>query len=193
MLVLLAAVPACEGSGTQPAAVAAGVSGSTAAVAGAGLVAGTTAISAAGSVSGAAGSLAAGSGAAGMVASSGSSFMRVWNEIILAKGCGSVLCHGGGQGELMMDSRDGAYASLVNVPAAGAACGASGKLRVKAGDPEASLLLDKISHAMPACGAPMPVAVKFAPDCASPSPTLCTQASEVALVRAWIAAGAAND
>ena len=46
------------------------------------------------------------------------------------KGCGSAFCHGAGQGNLMMNDQDAAYMNLVMQPAAGPACGTSGKLRV---------------------------------------------------------------
>ena len=58
-------------------------------------------------------------------------YERVWLDILETKGCSSTLCHGGMQGNLSMATREAAYMNLVGVPAAGPACGMSGKLRVR--------------------------------------------------------------
>lgn len=140
-----------------------------------------------GAPSGAAGASGSG-GAAG--ASDAPTFTRVWNEVLVYKGCTGEFCHGAGTGSLSLDNQHEAYLNLVGVAATGPACGASGQLRVSPGQPAASLLLDKLSHAAPSCGDPMPIGVRFEPDCLSPSPAVCTTAAEIELVRAWIAAGA---
>jgi hypothetical protein len=143
---------------------------------------------------GAAGDGALGQGSAGQSAapapSGPPSYSRVWDEILVAKGCTGVLCHGGAQGMLLMADKQTAYMNLVNVKAAGPLCGSSGSLRVKPGDPSASLLLDKLSHVKPACGESMPIGAKLAPDCVSPSPAICTTEAEISLVRDWISMGA---
>jgi hypothetical protein len=132
---------------------------------------------------------AAGSGGA----STGPTFTRVWNEILMLKGCTGEYCHGSGMGGLMLKSKRIAYDALVNIPAAGPACAGKGGTRVKPGMPDMSLLLDKISHTTPSCGEIMPVGVKLAPNCISTMPTVCTTEAELALVRDWIMAGAKDD
>jgi hypothetical protein len=126
-------------------------------------------------------------------ASSGPTYSRVWTEVLSGKTCAGEFCHGSGTGTLWMNDKEDAYANLVGVPAMGPDCTASGKLRVSPGQPEASLLLDKMSSATPSCGKPMPIGVRFEPNCIVPDPAACTTANELELVRAWIAAGALND
>ena len=92
-----------------------------------------------------------------------------------------------------MRDKDDAYTNLINMPAAGPKCGTSGMLRVKPSEPMQSLLLDKISHPMPACGDPMPIGTKFPPNCLSNTPEVCNSEQDATLVRDWIAAGAMND
>lgn len=108
-------------------------------------------------------------------------FSAVYDEIFAARACNTSFCHGASQGSLSLRTRDEAYANLVGVPAAEAPCAATGLLRVAPGDPAASLLLDKVSHAKPACGAPMP----------SIGPRLSDR--EVEQIRDWIARGAPDD
>jgi hypothetical protein len=134
---------------------------------------------------------ASGVGAGGI--GSGSTFTRVWSEVLSAKGCAGEFCHGAGTGSLSLNDKADAYRNLVGVPAQGPACGPSGQLRVSPGKPEESLLLDKIAKEVPSCGDPMPIGVRFDPNCLSPSPAVCTTAGEIELVRAWIAAGALDD
>lgn len=120
-------------------------------------------------------------------------FTRVWSEVLSAKGCSGEFCHGAGTGSLSLDDKADAYRNLVGVPAQGLACSQSGQLRVSPGKPDESLLLDKISTTTPSCGDPMPIGVRIAPNCLSPSPAVCTTAGEIELVRGWIAAGALDD
>jgi hypothetical protein len=141
------------------------------------------------SSTGDAGMPAAGSGST----PAGPTFTRVWNEILMLKGCSGEYCHGSGMGGLMLKNKRIAYDALVNVPAAGPACAGKGGVRVKPGMPDMSLLLDKLSHTTPSCGEIMPVGVKLAPNCVSTMPTVCTTEAELALVRDWIAAGAKDD
>lgn len=111
----------------------------------------------------------------------------------MGKGCAGEFCHGAGAGSLSMDNKADAYMNLVGKAAAGEKCGSTALTRVKAGDPDASLLLQKMTGPMPPCGDLMPIGVRFEPDCLSPSASVCTKASELQLVRDWIAAGALND
>jgi hypothetical protein len=136
---------------------------------------------------------AAGGGASTAGTGTAASFTRVWNEILMLKGCSGEYCHGSGMGGLTLKNKRIAYDSLVNAPAAGPACAAKGGVRVKPGMPDMSLLLDKISHTTPSCGEIMPVGVKLAPNCVSSMPTVCTTEAELNLVRDWILAGAKDD
>ena len=136
---------------------------------------------------------ASGEGGAAGAPSTAPTFTRVWNEVLVAKGCSGEFCHGSGTGTLSMDSQHDAYLSLVGVTAAGPACAASGQLRVSPGQPDASLLLTKMNTPAPSCGDVMPIGARLEPDCLDPSPAVCTTAAELDLVRAWIAAGALED
>jgi hypothetical protein len=107
-------------------------------------------------------------------------FTAIYDEIFVAEGCNTTSCHGGNQGNLNMSTRDDAYANLVGVPASGPLCASSGLVRVVPGEPEASLLLDKVSNDPPVCGDLMP-----------PANPLDDQ--QIERIRSWIAEGAQND
>jgi hypothetical protein len=113
--------------------------------------------------------------------------------VLLPKGCSGQYCHGSGMGGLSMKDKRDAYANLVSAAAAGPACKAAGGLRVKPSDPNASLLLGKMSHPMPSCGDMMPIGAKLAPNCLSTVPSVCTTEQELTLVKEWILAGARDD
>jgi hypothetical protein len=102
---------------------------------------------------------------------------------IIAPNCTG--CHGDvgspDAGTLYMSSKGQAYSLLVNVPAAGNACAGGGRIRVIPGNPDGSLLINKVSRPQPVCGTTMP----------PPSGPL--GASDVQLIRDWILAGAPND
>lgn len=133
-------------------------------------------------------------GAAGMAAPSGPpTFTRVWNEVLMGKTCSSSFCHGAGTGMLHMDSPTIAYMNLVGVPAAGEKCGTSGKMRVVPGDPDNSLLFEKMSHDPPSCGDLMPIGAKIEPNCISTVSSVCNTQAELQLVHDWIAMGAMNN
>jgi mono/diheme cytochrome c family protein len=89
-------------------------------------------------------------------------------------------CHGAGK-QLDLSTAALARSELINVVAEYKACASDGgtpaRIRVLAGDVDASLLSEKLSTT-PSCGKPMP-------------PTGPLPAADVALIRAWIAAGAA--
>lgn len=89
-----------------------------------------------------------------------------------------VSCHGAGK-SLDLSTPELAREALIGVAAAYKACASDGstpKVRVVAGDPAASLLVEKLSPA-PSCGKPMP-----------PSGPLSE--AEIAVFRDWIAGGA---
>jgi len=108
-------------------------------------------------------------------------FSTIFSQVFTGNGCRSQFCHGAGAGNLSLATRDAAYAALVGVPASGPGCGSSGKLLVAPGNPDASLLYEKISNATPSCGTVMP-----------PS-GLAVSEAQLAQVRGWIAAGAPNN
>lgn len=192
--------PATGTAGTPGAAT--GTAGSTAAAAGSSAGAAGSSAGAAGSSAGAAGSSAgaAGSGsdpaasggeagssggaAGGGATAGGATFTQVFDAMFAssaAVGCGA--CHGtgpnpnlnGGLGGLM--TKEAAYEALVGKTSSSAMC--SGETYVKAGDPEGSLLYQKVAAA-PMCGMRMP-------------PGGMVPASDVELLKNWIMAGAMND
>ncbi len=104
-------------------------------------------------------------------------FTNVWTTILEVKGCTG--CHGtGGSGKLSMPDKCSAWTNLREQKAQGAACGSSGLTRVVPGDPNASLLVQKVEG--PSCGSKMPIGGSL-------------DATQINLVRAWIAAGANYD
>jgi hypothetical protein len=85
------------------------------------------------------------------------------------------------EGKLDMTSQEAAYADLVGTEAAGVSCGGKG-LRVTPGSPTDSIMYLKTDLGDPApCGSKMPLGE--AP----------LSAADVALIQAWISAGAQND
>jgi hypothetical protein len=152
------------GGGTTGGGTTGGVSGAPAANAGAG------------------GAPAAGSGGAGSPAGSAPSFTELYNTSLAS--CKNVICHGGatdGPGVgLNMQTRDDAYKTLVGIMASdNGDCAGSGLLRVVPSDPDASLLMMKITR-QPPCGGQMP-----------PGGSLIAEQTDP--VRAWIAAGAPDN
>lgn len=106
-------------------------------------------------------------------------FTRVFNEV-LGPRCSGRFCHGSATGGgLVLVGRADAHRALVGVAAGGAACGSSGSLRVAPGDPDASLLVQKLEGAA-GCGTEMPPGARLAD-------------ADLALIRAWIEAGAPLD
>jgi polyvinyl alcohol dehydrogenase (cytochrome) len=109
----------------------------------------------------------------------GDSFTEIYDEIFVGTGCAGGGCHGSGAGELSMETKEIAYNELVDVPAGGAPCVSSGLIRVVPGDPDASLLVNKISGD-PVCGDTMPIAGSLTEE-------------QIERIRSWIARGAPND
>ncbi|HET8934673.1 MAG TPA: PQQ-binding-like beta-propeller repeat protein [Polyangiales bacterium] len=114
----------------------------------------------------------------------------IYNEVIVAAGCsGAALCHGGGMGlgNLTFPSKQEAYDALVNVRAMGTNvmnmtapnCKDLDLLRVAPGNPDASLLQQKVSGTPP-CGDAMPPGGSLEP-------------AQVQQIRSWIERGAMND
>jgi hypothetical protein len=132
-------------------------------------------------------------------------FANVYSQVISKNGCAVAQCHGAfSLGNLKMDSRASAYKNLVGQKAAGpcitdagstpdgamtpnpganttvCGCAPSGKTRVVPGNPDDSLLVQKLSDNT-SCGDRMP-------------PTGLPLSEEaIDLVTKWIAAGAEND
>lgn len=117
------------------------------------------------------------SGGDGMLADTWSD---VFADIISGNNCDNGYCHGGGSGGLTMTDAASTYAALVGVSAAGMACGPTGAIRVVPGDPDASLIIQKLEGA-PDCGASMPKELPM------------LQQSEIDRLRAWILDGATNN
>jgi len=160
--------------------------GTTAAAAGTGVTGASGSLASAGAPGpGSAGTSAAGTSAAGTSAAGGAgggsagtaTYQQVFEEVFVAGSCGVAACHASAQGpsKLGLSDPDAAYTELVGVKAM-ADCASSGVLRVKAGDPDNSLLLQKLEDKQ-SCGAPMP-------------PNGLLDAAQVQLVRSWILAGA---
>lgn len=100
------------------------------------------------------------------------------HERVLQTSCVFSTCHKSGPspaGEMTLE-RDVAHANLVEV----ASPVVAGKIRVVAGDPDASYVMEKLTESMPASGDVMP-------------PDAPLEAERIELVRAWIEAGAADD
>lgn len=107
----------------------------------------------------------------------------LYENVVLPR-CGRS-CHAPGSEEtefnmLDLSERGLAYANLVGVDGMGSFCSGMGT-RVVAGDPDASLLYQKLSQEDPACGSRMPQG-------GDPLPTPVLEA-----FRAWIQAGALDD
>jgi len=99
------------------------------------------------------------------------------NAIFVTRGCTAGNCHGGGAGGLMLSSTAAtSYANLVGVTSAAE----PPLLRVKASDAQNSYLVIKLEGRQ-SSGARMPLG----------GGALTT--AEIATIRAWIDAGAAND
>jgi hypothetical protein len=133
-------------------------------------------------------SAGASAGAAATGGAGGATFTEVFN--LLAGGCASGgYCHaaGGGLSKLELVDQTKAYTALVGTTAMGMTmpgsmtmgCSASMIVRVKAFDPDNSLLMQKLNGKQ-TCGAAMP-------------PNGMLKAEELKLVHDWIAAGAKND
>ncbi len=108
-------------------------------------------------------------------------YSAVWSEILSPR-CALPFCHAGSADYLQLPNETMGYASLVNAPAAGPDCAATGLKRIDPGHPETSLLYLKVTN--PPCGMKMPIAYG-APD--------YLDSLQVAQISKWIAAGAPND
>ncbi|MEM1414574.1 MAG: hypothetical protein AAGH15_06730 [Myxococcota bacterium] len=104
---------------------------------------------------------------------------------IIQGSCAVSNCHGATatQANLLLDTADNAHANLVGVAAMGGPCteDAVARTRVVAGDPGASLLIEKVTQEEPECGNRMPLVG-----------TMLTIDQQNA-IRDWISRGAPND
>ncbi|MEY4576300.1 MAG: hypothetical protein RL701_1003 [Pseudomonadota bacterium] len=185
-------------AGTTATAGTGAAAGITAA-AGTGSAAGTTAVAgtAAAGTSAAAGSSGGGSGAgasaagmsgsaAGAPAPSGPATFTAVLAIFASDTNNCVLCHGmatiGGGLIFKPTDKQGSFTALVGTKSAGASGSqCAGKTYVIPGNPDGSLLYEKLAKEKPSCGAQMPATGTI------------LKAAELATVRAWIMAGAKND
>jgi hypothetical protein len=185
------------GSTAGLAAISGGESGTTAAGGTAAL--GGTALPASGSVAAGNRAAAGSSGMSGNVASAGStagnaanggcgseSFAAIYREIFAKPvySCNAAICHGRTDaltdlGNLDMSTPAATYAALVGKPSDGMMC--AGKLRVKAGDAQNSLLVRKLRDATVECGMVMPAGSEAITD------------PELQRIVTWINAGACNN
>jgi hypothetical protein len=116
-------------------------------------------------------------------------FSAIFQEIIVNTGCnGGSSCHASlAGGNLVMQTKDASYAALVNMKAMGSSmgtgtpnCADSQTTRVMPGMPEASLLVSKVTDAMPKCGSRMPPGGMLKPE-------------QIKQITDWVTAGAKND
>lgn len=127
---------------------------------------------------------AAGRGATGSEEPAGnpSAFSAIYTQI-MAQRCAGPLCHSGsstgGSLSLQGGSASAVRTSILNRPASGSQCMASGMSLVVPGSPDMSLLYRKLVD-MPPCGSRMP-------------PTGSLTMEEIDRVRTWIANGAMDD
>lgn len=121
---------------------------------------------------------AAGGEAAGAV----NTFSAIYRDI-LAPRCGGPVCHSssmtGGSLNVGAGNASAVRSALVNMPATGSECGSSGSTMVVPGQPDMSLLYQKLLD-NPPCGTRMP-------------PTGALNAAELERIRTWIASGALNN
>ena len=110
----------------------------------------------------------------------------IWQEVIVNNGCnGGSTCHASvSGGNLVMQTKAGSYTALVNAAAGGntgtPTCMASGLMRVVPGNPDTSLLVNKLEQTMPPCGSRMPPGGMLKPE-------------QIKQVRDWVAAGALDN
>lgn len=105
-------------------------------------------------------------------------FPLIQGRVFYARGCNVATCHGSEAPRAGLDlTQQAAWLNLVGVPAA--LPGAAGKTRVVPGNPDASFLVQKLEGTLDADeGSRMPLIGPALP------------ADELALIRAWVAAGA---
>lgn len=161
--------------------------------------AGTPATATAGAAAtpaGAAGMSAAAAGTSGGAAGGGAAmggaptFTRVYEEVLTGTGCSVGACHGSAMAasRLGLADKTDAYMQLIGIKAMGmpnpgsmgTGCKDMDFVRVKAGDPDNSLLVQKLENKQK-CGDAMP------------PPTGMLKPEVIKLVRDWIMAGAKND
>ncbi|APR77285.1 Hypothetical protein A7982_02632 [Minicystis rosea] len=123
---------------------------------------------------GSGGSASDGGGGSGGAASNGPAFAEIYAKVFTAGSCTSDYCHAGSS--LNLVDQEKARATLVGIASQGEGC--DEMARVVPGDPEHSLLYLKVSMTTPPCGARMPIAGAH------------LDAAQIALLRAWIEAGA---
>jgi len=115
-------------------------------------------------------------------------FTNLLKTVMTDVNCGGPLCHTLTAGGFMLGPKDQLHAALVDQPASGKDCklpadagpGATAFILVIPGDPDQSLLYQKLTG-IQSCGKKMP-------DTAKP-----LTADQIELVHDWIADGAKND
>jgi hypothetical protein len=108
-------------------------------------------------------------------------FSSVYQEVLVPN-CALPFCHAGTGDYLELADMQIGYASLVNAPAQGPGCAETGLKRVDPGNPDASLLVLKVTT--PPCGAKMP---------RSYGSSMSLDPAAIQQIRDWITLGAKND
>jgi hypothetical protein len=107
-------------------------------------------------------------------------YAAIWTEI-LEPTCALQYCHGGATDDFLpMTTKDATYSALVGTTSKGPRCGQSGLKLVDPGNPDGSLLYQKVTT--PTCGVRMPAEYEAYLDSA-----------ETGQIRQWILNGAGND
>jgi hypothetical protein len=94
--------------------------------------------------------------------------------------------HPNASAKLDLSTKSSAYEQLVGVLAKGGACSDGARVLVVAGDPDNSLLIQKLENAQGLCGKPMPKAT-------GDQPFMPIDSTQIDEIKAWIKAGALND
>jgi hypothetical protein len=94
--------------------------------------------------------------------------------------------HPNASAKLDLGTQSSAYEQLVGALAKGGACNDGARVLVVAGDPDNSLLIQKLENAQGLCGNPMPKAT-------GDQPFMPIDSTQIDDIKAWIKAGASND
>jgi hypothetical protein len=108
-------------------------------------------------------------------------FSSVYQQVLVPN-CALPFCHAGTGDYLELADMEIGYASLVNAPAQGPGCAETGLKRVDPGNPDASLLVLKVTT--PPCGAKMP---------RSYGSSMSLDPAAIQQIRDWITLGAKDD
>jgi hypothetical protein len=124
------------------------------------------------------------------------SFTEVYTQIIQPK-CSNDFCHYQNisirYSALDMSSQVSAYWNLVDQLCAGAACSGNGYRRVVPGDPDHSMLYEKVSQKNPPCGVQMPADIAALQEGTPQFSGTELSKDQQSLIYNWIRAGAQDN